>query len=268
MRARTPMDVALCERIIALRGRIVASFDAGNWEEVGLLSGHPEDIDRHPRLLRSLAWNDEDYAGNVLSVLKTIASKNLNAFQLIEAYVDQRFPGEAHYISAKPADRKITFAPNVFTVPDGLPELDLVAVMIPLRQEFDQTFDAIKRACSTNNLRCLRASDIWEESAIVQDIFNLVYRAQVVVVDFTGKNPNVMYETGIAHTLGKHVVPISQSLDDVPFDITHHRVLKYLPNAEGMRRLESSLAAKLEQFKVPVAAPAKTDEPYDDDIPF
>ena len=69
----------------------------------------------------------------------------------------------------------------------------------------------------------------------------------VVVVDFTGKNPNVMYETGIAHTLGKLVVPISQSLEDVPFDMAHHRCLNYLSNAEGFSNLSKKLAAKLKQ---------------------
>jgi hypothetical protein len=67
----------------------------------------------------------------------------------------------------------------------------------------------------------------------------------VVVVDFTNKNPNVMYETGIAHTLGKHVVPITQSLYDLPSDMQHHRVLQYLPNGEGLRTLEQSLGKKL-----------------------
>ena len=59
-------------------------------------------------------------------------------------------------------------------------------------------------------MRCLRADDIWEESTIIQDIFSLILRCEVVVIDCSGKNPNVMYEMGIAHTLGKHVVPITQ----------------------------------------------------------
>jgi hypothetical protein len=77
-----------------------------------------------------------------------------------------------------------------------------------------------------------------------------------VVVDFTGKNPNVMYEMGIAHTLGKHVVPITQSVEDVPFDIRHHRVLKYLPNAEGLAALQASLSPPLASLASPVL-PAK-----------
>jgi hypothetical protein len=101
---------------------------------------------------------------------------------------------------------------------------------------------------STQSSRpCVRVDDIWEDSVIIQDIFSLIFRSHVVVVDFTSKNPNVMYETGIAHTLGKHVVPISQSLDDVPFDIKHHRVLKYLANGEGLAAMSAKLTERLRQ---------------------
>ena len=90
--------------------------------------------------------------------------------------------------------------------------------------------------------------------------------------DFTGKNPNVMYETGIAHTLGKHVVPITQLMADVPFDMQHHRALHYLCNSEGMKTLEGKLANKLKQFAVPVIEaekPAlKVEEVLEEDIPF
>ena len=244
------MDTALGQRLIDLRERIVSHFNAGNWEELGLLTESSDTINRHPRLLRSLSWGDEDYAGNVLTVLRQIVQDEPKALGLIESYLDRKFPGESHYISAKPSERKITFAPNVFQVPDSYVQLDLVAVMMPFAAELRPVYEAIRRACVANTLECLRVDDIWEESAIIQDIFNLIFRAQVVVVDFTGKNPNVMYETGIAHTLGKHVIPISQSLADVPFDMQHHRVLKYLPNREGMATLEKELSKKFWQFQV------------------
>ncbi len=163
--------------------------------------------------------------------------------------------------------RKITFAPNVFQVPDCYVELDLVTVMMPFVVEFNPVHEAIKGACTTNGLRCLRADDIWEESTIIQDIFNLIFRAQVVIVDFTGKNANVMYETGIAHTLGKHVIPITQTLADVPFDMQHHRALKYLPNTEGMRTLKTSLTKKLKQFCITPKGDMP-EEMLEEDIPF
>jgi hypothetical protein len=275
MNRQNSIDVALGNRLIALRKRIAADFTAENWEELGLLTAGTRFIDGHDRLLRSLSWGDEDYAGNVLTVLRQIVQNNPATLPVIESYLDTHFAGDTHFVSAKPSERKITFAPNVFQVPDGYVELDLASVMMPFGKEFDPVHDAIKRACSASSLRCLRADDIWEESTIVQDIFNLVFRAQVVIVDFTGKNPNVMYETGIAHTLGKHVIPITQSIADVPFDMTHHRALKYLPNAEGMKALESSLTSKLKQFSVPAvvepapaSSPSTDAPPGDDDIPF
>ena len=113
------------------------------------------------------------------------------------------------------------FAPNVFNVPESPTiDTDLVAVMMPFNAGFNAVHEGIRRACKEAGFRCLRVDDVWEESTVIQDIFNLIFRAQVVVVDFTGKNPNVMYETGIAHTLGKHVVPISQSL--TMFHLTLH----------------------------------------------
>lgn len=262
------MDTGLGNRLIELRARIVDGFDTGNWEEVGLLTGATELITRHPRLLRSLSWGDEDYVGNVLIVLRRIVESDQRTLPIIEAYLDENFPIKSTYISAKPSERRITFAPYVFQVPDGHVELDLVAVMMPFSREFLSVYAAIKRATSECSLRCLRADDIWEGTTIVQDIFSLIFRAQVVVVDFSGKNPNVMYETGIAHTLGKHVVPIAQNLEDVPFDMRHHRVLKYLSNAEGLTKLSASLSTKLRQVNrgIPVSHTPQVEE--ENDIPF
>jgi hypothetical protein len=243
------MDVETGRRLLALRARIVAEFDNGNWEELGLLTGSTDLITGHTRLLRSLAWGDQDYAGNALTVLRTIVEMSPAALSVIESYLNRTFPNESTFISAKPAERRITFSPYVFRVPDEASvDTGLVAVMMPFAMEFDRVYEAIKRAATDCIFRCLRADDIWEDTTVVQDIFGLIFRAQAIVVDFTSKNPNVMYETGIAHTLGKHVIPISQSLADVPFDMRHHRVLKYLPNDQGLSKLETDLSAKLSQM--------------------
>jgi hypothetical protein len=122
------MDKALGERIISLGKRIAATFDAGNWREIGLLTGHSHMIDNYPRLLRSLDWHDPDYDGNVLGVLQKIAQQDFNALHDIEKYVTERFPEEGEYISAMPSERRIVFAPNVFTVPETPGESDLAAV--------------------------------------------------------------------------------------------------------------------------------------------
>ena len=148
-------------------------------------------------------------------------------------------------IGAMDAVRKITFSPSVFQVPKAAVQTDLVSVMMSFQVEFNPVYEAIGRACDSRHLRWRRADDLWNNSTIIQDVFELIYVSNIVVVDFTRRNPNVMYETGLAHALGKHVVPITQSLDDVPFDLRSHRVLQYLRNEQGLRTLESDLAKRL-----------------------
>ncbi|PVE94117.1 hypothetical protein [Microbacterium sp. TPD7012] len=123
-------------------------------------------------------------------------------------------------------------------------ERDLVAVMMPFAG-FDHVYDAIRSAAADAGLRCLRADDIWESHNIMDDVLSLIWRAQIVVSDLTGKNSNVFYETGIAHTLGRHVVPLARTLADVPFDLQSIRTLEYLPNTEGLEALRSALTRRL-----------------------
>jgi hypothetical protein len=140
-------------------------------------------------------------------------------------------------------------APLVFRVPEGGIENDLVGVMMPFAHEFDSTHNTILAACQEAELRGLRADNIWEDEAVIQDVFSLIYRSKLVVVDYTGKNPNVFYETGIAHTLGKPVVPITQNEEDVPFDLRHNRYLRYETTEDGLAELQTKLAARFRTLR-------------------
>lgn len=157
--------------------------------------------------------------------------------------------------SGRPAPPPLSVSPTVFAVPSFDREKNLVAVMMPFAREYDRTFQAIQEACDALGLRCQRGDSGWEESMIVQDVFNLIYRSAVVVADLSGRspNPNVMYECGIAHTLGRPVVLISHGTQAPPFDVAHHRILGYLPNAEGLAEMRAALEVRLRAL-VPAAA--------------
>ncbi|HEX2078477.1 MAG TPA: CHAT domain-containing protein [Longimicrobium sp.] len=142
-------------------------------------------------------------------------------------------------------ERCLDICPAVFEIPSGPRDPGLVAVMMPFSQEFAETYQEIRKACEAVGLRCQRADTIWEESTIMQDVFNLIYRSAVTIVDLSGRNPNVMYECGIAHTLGRPVLPISRNMEALPFDLAHHRVLAYLPTPEGHARMREKLESRL-----------------------
>ena len=137
--------------------------------------------------------------------------------------------------------------PSVFKLPeDGVIRHDLMSVMMPLNPGFDETYSAVRDVASELGLKCKRADDIWESHAIMEDVISLIFRSRIVIVDCSGNNPNVFYEMGIAHTLGRTVIPISRSDDALPFDIAHLRVLKYLNNREGRDELKVKLADRLQ----------------------
>ncbi|GAB3597150.1 hypothetical protein [Microbacterium tumbae] len=136
--------------------------------------------------------------------------------------------------------------PEVLKFPTHqLVEPDLVAVMMPFGASFQPVYDALKAGVEAAGMRCLRADDIWERDHIMDDVLSLIWRARVVVADLSGKNPNVFYETGIAHTLGRDVILVTQALDDVPFDLRPIRTLQYLNNGEGRHALAEGVGRRL-----------------------
>lgn len=139
--------------------------------------------------------------------------------------------------------------PTAFTFPtQQARDQSLVAVMMPFKG-FDDVYAAIKGAARDAGFRCLRADDIWVQERVMDEVVGLIWRAQVVVSDFTDRNANVFYETGIAHSIGRPVVPVTQKMGDVPFDLQTIRVLRYLQNGEGLADLQAKLAARLQSFK-------------------
>src|SRR6266478_2714731 len=115
----------------------------------------------------------------------------------------------------------------------------------PADAGFNAVFDSIRQAADNVGLRCRRADDIWENAAIIQDVVALIDRSRVVVCDCSGRNPNVFYEAGIAHTLGREAILITQSEHDIPFDLRHLRYVRYLNNAEGRAALQEALQTRM-----------------------
>lgn len=125
-------------------------------------------------------------------------------------------------------------------------EQNLASAMMPFSTDFDDVYQSIQTACRGVGLRCRRADDIWENPAVIQDVVSLIDRSRVVICDCTGRNPNVFYEVGIAHTLGREVILIVQRADDIPFDLRHLRYIHYLNNAQGRVRLVQALSARMQ----------------------
>jgi hypothetical protein len=135
----------------------------------------------------------------------------------------------------------------VFSV-DGLkqPNHRLVSVMMPFGTEFSAVYATIQVSVGAAGLTAIRADNFWEHTHIIQDIVNLITKARIVICDLSQRNPNVFYEAGIAHALGKEVILLAQSHDDVPFDLRHIRYIRYLNNAQGLSEMSQAVQARIE----------------------
>lgn len=127
----------------------------------------------------------------------------------------------------------------VFGKPSGHLKSD-VFVLMPFEEAFYPVFDDhIIKVCNKLSLDCKRADNIFGSSEIIDDIWELICNSNIIIADCTGRNPNVFYELGMAHTLGKKVIVITQNADDIPFDIRHIRYIKYKYTPRGMNQFEN-----------------------------
>jgi hypothetical protein len=131
----------------------------------------------------------------------------------------------------------------IFQGRDFLLNDNLVFVLSPFAEPFNTIYvDHVGPTVqSIPGLTCFRADDIYDNKPIIEDIWKSINEARVIIAELTGKNPNVFYETGISHTVGKEVILLTQSMNDVPFDLRHLRCIVYDYTPRGISTMETNL---------------------------
>ena len=136
---------------------------------------------------------------------------------------------------------KPIFGSNTFPI-----QPSLVFILMPFQDELTEIYNAIiKPTIESKNLVARRADDIASNNVIIADIWKSICEARFILADTTGLNPNVMYELGISHTVGKETIIIFQENEGqqkYPFDIAHMRRIGYKNNALGGGALRDKLS--------------------------
>lgn len=129
--------------------------------------------------------------------------------------------------------------------------LDSCFVMMPFGHWYDVYYKnifipAIKEA----GLEPVRGDELFSTGSVIEQIWEQIQKAKILLADLTGKNANVFYELGLAHAACKPVVFTAASLDDVPFDLRHLRVVIYdVKDPFWGEKLTSNLTAYLKAAK-------------------
>jgi len=130
-------------------------------------------------------------------------------------------------------------------------ETDTCFILMPFTPEklTDIYRRYIKSPIEANTkLRCIRADDIYKSTEIMRDVWTKINEAKLIIAELTYKNPNVFYELGMAHTLGKNVILIAQSIEWIPFDLRGVRTIIYDDSPTGFEKLSEQLLKYIEEL--------------------
>ena len=118
---------------------------------------------------------------------------------------------------------------------------DQAFILMPFSEKWStRIWTKLKEIFQEFGLYPKRADEIYGHN-ILDDIKKGILESRVVLADITNKNPNVLYELGASHALGKDVVIISQSADDIPFDLRVSRCVLYEDNSDGYEKLREQI---------------------------
>ncbi|TZG27239.1 hypothetical protein [Sphingomonas montanisoli] len=144
--------------------------------------------------------------------------------------------------------------PDVSGIDDGgtgRQFLDTCFVMMPFGQWMDAYYREIfVPAIREAGLEPIRADELFSTGSVIEQIWEQISRAKVLLADLTGKNANVFYELGLAHAANKPVVFTTGDLEDVPFDLRHLRVAVYdIRDPAWGEKLRNTLSVYLKAAK-------------------
>lgn len=121
-------------------------------------------------------------------------------------------------------------------------------VVMQFTDEYNALFtEVIRPTCEAFQYKVVRADEFYTSGLIIDDITRSIRECAVVIADVTPNNPNVFYEVGFAHGIGKPTILLSdRKRDKLPFDVSGFRTLFYDNTIGGKTVVEDRLRKHLE----------------------
>jgi len=108
--------------------------------------------------------------------------------------------------------------------------------------ELEDVHQAVKEIFAEFGIQAFRADEIQHQDRITDLILNQIAQSEFLFADLTGERPNVYYEVGYAHALGKRPILYRRSSISLHFDLSIHNVPEY----ENVTQLRTLLRQRLE----------------------
>lgn len=162
------------------------------------------------------------------------------AFTSLTEFEEQR----AHEVPSPPpfspltgqsAEQRSRFAETVFVLMN----------MDPRDPSLEDVLEGVKEECAAFGLIARRIDEIEHADRITDRILDQIAESDLIFADLTGERPNVYYEVGYAHALGKRPILFRREGTRLHFDLAVHNVPEYANVTDLRKRLHSRLEAVL-----------------------
>lgn len=118
-------------------------------------------------------------------------------------------------------------------------------VIMPFDAEMNFVYRVIKSTVEEHGMECNRADERFISQPIMEDVKTQIAGSDLVIVDFSNRNPNVYYEAGLADAWKKKWIVLAQSANDLAFDVQHIRTIVYSNKLGADSSLKDSLQKAL-----------------------
>jgi hypothetical protein len=117
-----------------------------------------------------------------------------------------------------------------------------VFCLMPFNRNYDNLYTNIRLICEDNDIECQRSDEVVEPGFILKQILELILQSQLILAVIDGRNPNVFYEIGIAHALGKTVILLAEDTKaNKVYDISYNRMILYSSMLDLKKKLGNAL---------------------------
>lgn len=192
------------------------------------------------------------------TIMNIAGNRNINASEYLRTMIDYVKSYREQIISQ---DDEIMNINPIFKAKNITIDEKMIFCALPFNSTRLEIFDEVikPRIEKEFEMQVIRSGNIFQANMnIMESIWTYINQARIVIVDLSEKNPNVFYELGICHTLGKQVITIcdEESLEKdynskLPFDIGAINTIFYRNRGKGMddlvQKLNYSIKSVIEQ---------------------